>query len=130
MFESPRFTRPGATSMITPKNPTASPAIRAAVMRSSGRKNGAMTITPSGTVAFRIEASAESIDCSLTVINVNGSTMLTTLITSRCPYIRGLRGSSWRAIATTIARNPAPNSRRPAIRVSGVRLPRPILIQR
>ena len=116
--------------MITPAKPTARPATRAAVIRSSGRKNGAITITPRGTVALRIEASAESIDCSPTVIRVNGMTMLMTLMTSRCPYIRRVRGSSWRAIATTIARNAAPNRSRPATSVSGVRLPRPILIHR
>ena len=50
-------------------------------------------MTASGTVALRIDASAESIDCSPIAISVNGSTMLTTAITSRWPYMRGSRGS-------------------------------------
>ena len=84
----------------------------------------------SGTVALRMDARAESIDCSPIEISVNGITMLITLMTSRCPYIRRVRGSSWRASATTIARNADPNSSRPAISSNGVRLPRPILIQK
>ena len=129
--ESPRFTRSGATRRITPANPTARPAIRGSVIRSSGRNIGATTITVRGTVALRIDARAESIDCSPTVIRMNGSTTFTMLITRRWPYIRGLRGSSWRAMATTVARNSAPRVRRPAISVSGGRPPsRPILIHR
>ena len=88
-------------------------------------------MTVRGTVAFRMEARAESIDCSPTVIRMNGSTTFRTLITRRWPYIRGLRGSSWRARPTTTARNIAPSVRRPAISVSGGRPPsRPILIHR
>ena len=97
---------------------------------SSGRNIGARMITVSGTVALRIDAREESIDCSPTAIRTNGSTMLTTLITSRWTYCIRRRGSSWRATATTVARNRSPSTSRLAISVSGGRLVSPILIQR
>jgi hypothetical protein len=116
---------------MTPTNPTARPATRLSVIRSSGRKRGARTITKSGTVALRIAASAESIDCSPHVIRKNGRTMLTTLITSRWPYWRGLRGSGSRASRTTVAITRNPKKSLLAIRVNGGRpLSTPILMNR
>ena len=75
--------RPGETIRTTPTNPTASPTRPLTRIGSSGRNAGAMTSTKSGTVEFRIAASALSTDCSAQVIRANGIAMLMMLITSR-----------------------------------------------
>ena len=68
-------------------NPTASPASRLIVIRSSRRKIAAMTMTNSGTAALRIAASAESTVSSAQVISENGIAMLTAPMTMRWPYV-------------------------------------------
>ena len=89
-----------------------------------------MTITNSGTVALRIDASAESIDCSPNAMRMNGTTMLTSAITIRCPYWRAERGSGSRVSSTTAHRKIEARTRRPPIIVSGGTVSRAILIQK
>ena len=76
---------PGETSSTTPMNPIASPTTPLIRIGSSGRNIGAMTITNSGTVAFRIAARALSTDCSAQVISAKGIVMLTSAMTRRWP---------------------------------------------
>ena len=78
-------------------------------------------MTISGTVAFRIEASARSVDCSPQVIRKNGTTMLMIDITSRWPYCRGLRGSGSRRQPDDRGEDEEPENGHNATRVSGGR---------
>ena len=73
------------TRTTTPMKPTARPASRLYVIRSSCRNTAAMRITNSGTAALRIAARAESTVSSAHVIKENGIAMLTAPMTMRWP---------------------------------------------
>jgi hypothetical protein len=99
-------------------------------MGSSWSASAAITITNSGTVALRIDASAESTNCTAHVMRRNGRTMLTTAITIRWPYFRASRGSGSRAIATTATSRASPIPSRSAMSVNGGIVSTPILMNR
>jgi hypothetical protein len=61
------------------------------------RKIAATTMTNSGTAELMTDASDESTACSAKVIRANGTAILTTPMTNRCPYILASRGSGSRA---------------------------------
>ena len=121
---------PARPAGSTPANPTARPATRASVIRSSGRNIGAITMTASGTVALRIDASAESIDCSPMAISDERQHDVDDRHHQQVAVHAGLAGERLAAAATTAARNRPPTVSRAAISVSGGRDSRPILIHR
>ena len=98
--------------MMTPMNPTMSPATPLTRIGSSARNSADRTIAKSGTGEVRMAASDESTDCSAQVMSRNGIVMLTIAMTSRWPYIRRSRGSGWWASRMTTHSSAAPTSSR------------------
>ncbi len=105
--------------MATPTKPTSRPSTRGAVNGSSGSTAAAITMTTSGIAPLITAASDEATLCSAQLISENGSATLSTAITTRCPYVRALRGRRSRATATTVASRRKPMARRSVTSVNG-----------
>jgi hypothetical protein len=112
---------PWPVSSTTPTNPTPSPTNRLTVIGSSCRNRAAVMIVKSGTVALRIDASDDSTVCSPNVMSQNGSTMLSTAMTTRWPIVRLLRGMTGRMARNTSSSSANPNTSRSITSVSGRR---------